>query len=120
MASINYTAPPTVARLAQLVAAKGVAGASYAAAAGHPPPDTPLLHFVQLFLEALQQQSEALAQALLQHYRPSLDRDTQLWPLVLRCRALHVPSAAGGGGGSGGSGMGGMLSGLLRQMAQPA
>lgn len=109
-------APASVARQQQLDAARHLLGGAYAAAAGHAPPDTPLLHFVSLFLEAMGRGSPDLAQLLQQRYQPSIERDPALWQLLDRCRSLHLPAAAGGGMG----GMGGMLSDVLGMLAQPA
>lgn len=107
-------APQPAAGQRQLDAAAEVAGPAYAAAAGHAAPDTPLLHFVALFLEALRRQSEELVELLAQRYRPSLDRDPQLWQLVMKARAVHLPAAAVGGG------MGGLLGDLFGALAAPA
>jgi len=43
-----------------------------------PPPDTPLMHFVGMFLKAIEMQSRALASVLLHYYRPSLCKDETL------------------------------------------
>lgn len=97
---------------AQLAAARELV-AGYAAAAGHAPPDTPLLHFLSFYLEALARRSSALAELLEARYRPSLDRDPQLQPLLARCRAAHLPTAAA-------PGLGGLLGDMLGMLAQPA
>jgi hypothetical protein len=107
-------APPSVALPQQLAAAQRVLGAAYAAAAGHAPPDTPLLRFASFFLEALGRRSDELARVLLERYAPSIDRDPALWQVVGKCRSLHLPAAAGAGG------MGGLLSGMLNMLAQPS
>ncbi len=106
-------APQPAAGQRQLDAAAEVAGPAYAAAAGHAAPDTPLLHFVGLFLEALRRQSEELVELLAQRYRPSLDRDPQLWQLMMKARAVHLPALAAGG-------MGGLLGDLFGALAAPA
>lgn len=108
-------APQPAAGQRQLDAAAEVAGPAYAAAAGHAAPDTPLLHFVGLFLEALRRQSEELVELLAQRYRPSLDRDPQLWQLMMKARAAHLPAAAMAAGG-----MGGLLGDLFGALAAPA
>lgn len=108
-------APQPAAGQRQLDAAAEVAGPAYAAAAGHAAPDTPLLHFVGLFLEALRRQSEELVELLAQRYRPSLDRDPQLWQLMMKARAVHLPAAAMAAGG-----MGGLLGDLFGALAAPA
>ncbi|PSC71334.1 Golgi to ER traffic 4-like protein [Micractinium conductrix] len=99
---------------AQLAAARELI-AGYGGAAGHAPPDTPLLHFLSFFMEALARRSADLAALLLQRYRPALDRDPALWTLVARCQAVHLPAAAGGGLG----GMGGLLGEMMGMLAQP-
>jgi hypothetical protein len=113
MAALRPPAPDAGAQR-QVAAAQELVRAAYAAASGHPAPDTPLLHFVALFLEALAARSEQLAQLLQQHYQPSLDRDPQLWQLVMRCSAVHLPQPAGGAGG-----MGGLLSMFGSMLSQP-
>lgn len=107
-------APQQEAGQRQLDAAAEVAGAAYTSAAGHAAPDTPLLHFVGLFLEALRRQSEELVELLAQRYQASLDRDPQLWQLVMKARAVHLPAAALDAGG-----MGGLLN-LFGALAAPA
>ena len=114
MAAVRPPSPDAGAQR-QVAAAQELVGAAYAAAAGHPAPDTPLLHFVALFLEALAARSEQLGQLLQQHYQPSLDRDPQLWQLVMRCAAVHLRQPAGGAGG-----MGGLLSMFGSMLSQPA
>ena len=74
---------------AQLAAARELI-AGYGGAAGHAPPDTPLLHFLSFFMEALARRSADLAALLLQRYRPALDRDPALWTLVARCQVRPV------------------------------
>lgn len=107
-------APKPEALQRQLEAAREVLGPAFAAAAGHAPPDTPLVHCVALLLEALGRRSEELLELVLQRYRPSLERDAQLYPLVAKCRAVHLPPTAGGGG------MGGLLGDMFGMLAQPA
>lgn len=107
-------APLAVALQQQLAAAQQVLGGAYAAAAGHAVPDTPLIHFTALFLEALGRQSNELAQLLLQRYQLSIDRDPTLWKLVMKCRGVHLPPVPGSGGG-----MADMLSSMLGMLAQP-
>ena len=106
-------APAADALQRQLDAAEAVLGPAYDGAAGHAPPATPLLHFTALFLEALRRRSEVLAEVLQQRYAPSLDREPQLWQLVARCRAVHLPQAAPGG-------MGGLFGNMLGMLAAPA
>lgn len=96
----------------QLAAARELV-ACYATAAGHAAPDTPLLHFLAFYLEALARQSSALADMLEARYRPSLERDPQLQPLLARCRAAHLPASAP-------PGLGGLLGDMLGMLAQPA
>lgn len=108
-------APAAEARQRQLDAAAQVLGPAYAAAAGHAAPATPLLHCGALLLEALGRRSEELVELLVERYRPVLQRDPQLYPLLARARAAHLPPQAS-------PAMGGLLGGLFSDLlgAQPA
>ena len=49
--------------------------------------------------QALERQSGALAQLVMERYSASLERDPMLWPLVLRCKEVQLgerPPAMGG------------------------
>lgn len=64
-------------------------------------PDTPLVHFIDLFLEALEKKSPALVDLLLEKYEQSLkSRDALLMELVTKGRSMYAPapvSMSGGG-----------------------
>ncbi|GAB4819984.1 hypothetical protein N2152v2_007030 [Parachlorella kessleri] len=85
---------------------------AYEEVTGRGLPDTPLMHFINLYLEALQRKSEPLSQLLLQRYRLSLDRDATLWALVMKARAAHLPAAPP-------AGMGGLFGDIFRMLAPP-
>jgi len=85
----------------------------YAKTAGHALPSTPLVHFVDLFLEALEKRSVPLVEILVREYKPCLDgKDESLWDLVKRCRDVHnlqLPDR----------GMPGAFGDLMRSMLSP-
>ena len=110
----------------QVDRARGLLAAYAAAAAGvgRALPSTPLMHFVDLLLCALERESGALVQVLLERYRPALYRDPSLAQLVARCREEHVGPLGGGGGGGGGGGAAGaglppMFGNLLQMLSPP-
>jgi hypothetical protein len=72
----------------------------YESLTARPLPDTPLMSFLRLFLEALHLKSPSLVQLLLERYGPSLNRDSSLLELVKKSADLHapaVPTMNGGG-----------------------
>jgi hypothetical protein len=87
----------------------------YATVSGRSSPDTPLVHFLALFLEAFQKRSYELASLLLREYDVALSRDESLKALALACRDKYVPPPA-----SAGAFPGGLFGGLLRGMMAPA
>lgn len=79
-------------------------------AGGAPLPETPLLHFCQFLLTALQQRSQRLAQLLRVKYSGSLARDGALEAYLSRVEELYLNVGGGGGGG--------LLAGLLRGLLE--
>lgn len=86
--------------------------AHYATAAGHALPDTPLMHFITLFIEALEKRSVPLVDILLQEYAESLYRDESLWDLVGKARDIYAPAPV--------AAMPGIFGDLFRSMLMPA
>ncbi|KIZ06762.1 hypothetical protein MNEG_1190 [Monoraphidium neglectum] len=80
-------------------------------AGGAPLPDSPLLHFCQFLLTALQQRSTRLEKLLKAKYGPSLARDPTLGAYLARIEELYLDAGGGGGGG-------GLLAGLLRGLLE--
>lgn len=95
-AVLATAAAPSQQPAAQLQAARRLLEA-FVGASGRAPPQTPLINFASLFLEALQQRQERLVELLLQRYKPSLDRDPALWQLVEQCRGAVFGGPASGG-----------------------
>ena len=79
-------------------------------AGGRPLPDSPLLHFCQFLLTALQQRSARLEQLLRVKYSAALARDPALEAYLLRAEELYLNTGGGGGGG--------LLAGLLRGLLE--
>ena len=84
----------------------------YSAAAGHAVPETPLLHFLDLFLEALEKRASPLVDVLLKKYEVSLQRDPSMVELVERAREMFAPAPI--------APMPGMFGSLFRSMMMPA
>lgn len=64
----------------------------YESLTARPLPDTPLISFLRLFLEALHLKSPSLVQLLLEKYRPSLNRDSSLLEIVKKSADMHAPA----------------------------
>lgn len=82
---------------------------TYPTAAGHAVPSTPLIHFLDLYLEALEKKSSPLVDVLLNKYKITLDRDPSLWDLIGRSRGIYAPVVQ----------MQGMFGDLFRSMMMP-
>lgn len=78
--------------------------------AGGPLPESPLLHFCQFLLTALQQRSARLEGLLKAKYAPALARDPALGAYLARVEELYLNVGGGGGGG--------LLAGLLRGLLE--
>lgn len=76
-----------------------------------PLPETPLLHFSQFLLTALQQRSHRLLQLLRVKYSGSLERDPALEAYLARVEELYFNAGSSSGGG-------GLLAGLLRGLLE--
>lgn len=84
---------------------------TYPTVAGHAVPSTPLIHFLDLYLEALEKKSSPLVDVLLNKYKISLDRDPSLWDLIERSRGMYAPAPV--------APMPGMFGDLFRSMMMP-
>lgn len=84
---------------------------TYPIAAGHAVPSTPLVHFLDLYLEALEKQSSPLVDVLLEKYKLTLDRDPSLWDLIEKSRSMYAPAPR--------APMPGMFGDLFRSMMMP-
>jgi len=93
---------------ATLLAAQSLIKEVYTKATNRKVPDTPLMHFVEMFLEAIKLGSRDLVAVVMSKYRGSLEkRDAGLIELVDRVRTGRMEVPGGGGG------LGGLLGGLL-------
>ena len=111
-AALTVAATPPVYRGAatSLARAREVL-AAYPGAAGHAVPDTPLTHFLSLFLDALERRAPALVDLLLEKYKASLQMDPSLGELVDRAREAWAPRPVAPSG---------LFGDLFRSMMTPA
>ena len=110
--AVLYTAStrPVHGTVTSLARAKDVL-ARYPEAAGHAVPATPLIHFLELLLEALEKRSHVLVDVLLGKYESSLDRDPSLEELTQKCSDMWAPKPVAPGGG--------LFGDLFRSMLMP-
>jgi hypothetical protein len=84
---------------------------AYQASGQRPLPSTPLLRFLDLYLEALEKRSSPLVDVLLEKYEITLNRDPSLLELIEKSRAMYAPAPV--------PQMPGMFGELFRSMMMP-
>lgn len=84
---------------------------TYPTAAEHAVPSTPLTHFLDLYLEALEKKSSPLVDILLEKYKVTLERDPSLWELIEKSRNMYAPAPV--------APMPGLFGDLFRSMMMP-
>ena len=84
---------------------------AYPTAAGHAVPSTPLTHFLNLYLEALEKISSPLVDILLEKYTVTLERDRSFLELIEKSRSKYAPAPQ--------AQMPGLFGNLFRSMMMP-
>lgn len=109
-ATVPSPPPPGCPAMSSFDRARAVLG-HYPLATGQPEPSTPLVHFLHLYLQALEKRSSPLVDLLLEKYKITLDRDPSLLELIDRSRSMYAPAPV--------APMSGIFGDMFRSMMMP-